>query len=83
MSDTYRHITVEPSSGALGAEVTGIDLARLDDAAFAEIHRAWLEHHVLFFRTSRSRLRTRPRSPVASARWTPTPSSSPCRTTPT
>ena len=48
---TYNRIKVEPTSGALGAEVAGVDLAtRVDDATFAEIYRAWLEHHVLFFR---------------------------------
>jgi len=42
---------VEPSSGALGAEVVGIDLAKdVDDATFEEIYHAWLDHHVLFFR---------------------------------
>jgi len=47
----YERIAVEPSSGALGAEVTGVDLsAGVDDATFAEIHRAWLAHQVLFFR---------------------------------
>lgn len=44
-------ITVEPISGALGAEVSGIDLsAPLDEGTVAEIRRAFLEHHVLFFR---------------------------------
>ena len=39
-------------SGALGAELTGVDLkASLGDAAvFAEIRRLWLEHLVVFFR---------------------------------
>jgi taurine dioxygenase len=47
----YARIKVEPSSGALGAEVTGVDLAAaIDDETFAEIRRAWLEHHVVFFR---------------------------------
>ena len=50
----YNRIKVEPTSGALGAEVAGVDLATgVDDATFAEIHRAWLEHHVLFFRDQR------------------------------
>jgi len=50
----YSRIKVEPSSGALGAEVTGVNLAAgVDDATFDEIHRAWLEHHVLFFRDQR------------------------------
>ena len=46
----YRRIEIEPISGALGAEVRRVDLAKLDDETFAEIHRAWLDHLVLFFR---------------------------------
>ena len=46
----YTHITVTPLAGALGAEIGGVDLARLDDAAFTEIHRAWLDHQVIYFR---------------------------------
>jgi taurine dioxygenase len=37
-------------SGALGAEVSGVDLARLSDDEVAALRRAWLEHLVLFFR---------------------------------
>jgi taurine dioxygenase len=33
-----------------GAEVTGIDLRDLDNAGFAGIHRAWIDHQVLLFR---------------------------------
>jgi taurine dioxygenase len=47
---SYRRIQVRPIAGAIGAEVTGADLAELDDATFAEVHAAWLEHQVLFFR---------------------------------
>jgi taurine dioxygenase len=43
-------ITVSPISGALGAEVAGVDLARIDDAAFQNIHDAFLAHQVLVFR---------------------------------
>jgi taurine dioxygenase len=46
----YRRISVQPISGALGAEVGGVDLAQADGAAFAEIRHAFLEHLVLFFR---------------------------------
>jgi taurine dioxygenase len=46
----YRRISVQPISGALGAEVGGADLARLDDAAFGEVRQAFLDHLVLFFR---------------------------------
>ena len=48
---TYQHIEVRRVAGAIGAEIHGIELARgLSDAAFAEIHRAWLAHQVIFFR---------------------------------
>ena len=36
-------------SAALGAEVTGIDLATVDEAEVAAIRTELLEHHVLFF----------------------------------
>ncbi len=47
---SYRRIKVEPIAGALGAEISGIDLGALDDATFAEIKAAWLQHLVVFFR---------------------------------
>ena len=47
---SYRRIKVEPIAGALGAEISGIDLGALDDATFAEIEAAWLQHLVVFFR---------------------------------
>jgi taurine dioxygenase len=47
---TYRRISVSPTAGALGAEVSGVDLAQLDDEAFAEVRAAFLEHQVIFFR---------------------------------
>ncbi len=37
----------------LGAEMPGIDLRDLDDAAFAALHAAWLAHSVLLFRGQR------------------------------
>ena len=44
-------ISVAPVSGTIGAEVGGVDLAApLDDATVAAIRRAFLDHHVLFFR---------------------------------
>jgi taurine dioxygenase len=47
----YRRVTVERVSGAGGAIVGGVDLARdLDDEVVAEIRRAVLDHHVVFFR---------------------------------
>jgi len=41
---------VVPAQAALGAEVRGLDLTRLDDATFAQLHRAWLDHVMLVFR---------------------------------
>ncbi len=44
-------IRVHPIAGALGAEVSGVDLAKeLSDDTVAAIRRAWLEHLVIFFR---------------------------------
>lgn len=42
---------IRPFNAALGAEIVGIDLARpLNDADFARVHRAHLDHGVLVFR---------------------------------
>jgi taurine dioxygenase len=42
---------VQPIAGALGAEISGVDLARpLTDEAILAVRRAWLDHLVLFFR---------------------------------
>jgi taurine dioxygenase len=47
----YRNIQVKPLGGALGAEIHGVDLSQpLDDATFSEIHQAFLDHLVIFFR---------------------------------
>ena len=46
----YRHIAVEPVTPTIGAVVRGVRLAEVDDATVAEIHDAWMEHCVLFFR---------------------------------
>ncbi|HTW82823.1 MAG TPA: TauD/TfdA family dioxygenase [Candidatus Sulfotelmatobacter sp.] len=43
-------LAIEPTGAALGAQVRGVDLARLDDASFAVIHDAWLRHQVLLVR---------------------------------
>lgn len=42
-------LQVRPVSGALGAEVRGIDLNTLSDETFAQVHALLLEHLVLFF----------------------------------
>lgn len=43
-------IIVAPSGASLAAEISGVDLRSIDDATFAAIHRAWLDHLVLLFR---------------------------------
>jgi taurine dioxygenase len=43
-------ITVTPLAPALGAEIRGVDLHRVDRAAFELIREAWHEHLVLRFR---------------------------------
>ncbi len=46
-------IRVVPTGGGVGAEVLGVDLRGVDDAAFAAVHRAWIAHGVLLFRGQR------------------------------
>jgi len=43
-------IEVIPHSGALGAEVRGVDLARLSGGQFEVVHQALLVHGYIFFR---------------------------------
>jgi taurine dioxygenase len=45
-------VTLEaiPLSGALGAEIKGADLRRVDDDTFDEIHRILLDYGVIYFR---------------------------------
>jgi len=46
----FNRIRVEPVTGAIGAEISNVDLRDLDDEIIAEIRQAWLDHKVLFFR---------------------------------
>ena len=44
-------LQIQPIAGALGAEITGVDLAEdLDEGTIETIRRAWLDHLVVFFR---------------------------------
>ncbi|MFQ5633709.1 MAG: TauD/TfdA dioxygenase family protein [Gammaproteobacteria bacterium] len=43
-------IDVRPLTGALGCEIYGVDVAKLDEAAFDRIHAAFLEYSVVMFR---------------------------------
>ena len=44
---------VQRIAGALGAEITGVDLSRLGDEEVSQLRKAWLEHLVVFFRDQR------------------------------
>jgi taurine dioxygenase len=45
-----RAIAVIPTGRALGAEVRGVDLRDLDEAAFARLMQAWHQHSVVLIR---------------------------------
>lgn len=48
--DDSAGLRIVPSGAALGAEIGGMNLGRVDDAAFARIMDAWHRHLVLLFR---------------------------------
>lgn len=46
----YRHIHVQPLTGVLGAEITGVDLREpLAAEVWTEIHQAFTDHQVILF----------------------------------
>jgi taurine dioxygenase len=48
---SYATISVKPSTAVIGAEISGVDLARpLGNQQFQEVHDALMAHQVLFFR---------------------------------
>jgi alpha-ketoglutarate-dependent taurine dioxygenase len=48
---SWRYFQVRPISGAIGAEIHGVDIAQpLEDKVIAEIREAFLEYLVIFFR---------------------------------
>src|ERR1700688_1529875 len=51
---SYRTISVNPISGALGAEISGVDLSqKLDDGVIGEIRQALVDNCVIFFRNQK------------------------------
>ncbi len=47
----YKHVHVRPLSGAGGAEILDLDIAKgVDDTVFAEVRKALLDFHVIYFR---------------------------------
>lgn len=49
-SEPYSRIVVQKTTPSIGALISGVQLNDVDDATFTEIHRALLEHCVVFFR---------------------------------
>src|SRR5215469_1397713 len=51
---THRSLEIDPIAGALGAEITRVDLSQdLGEDTIAAVRRAWLDHLVIFFRGQR------------------------------
>lgn len=48
--DAYRRVTVTRTTPSVGALISGVQIADLDDETFSEIRRALNEHCVVFFR---------------------------------
>jgi alpha-ketoglutarate-dependent taurine dioxygenase len=47
------NLSIRPIQGEFCAEVSGVDVARMDAGAFAEIEAAWTRHSILVFRDLR------------------------------
>src|ERR1700760_2018364 len=45
-----RMVQIRRMGAQIGVEVTGVDVRTLDDAGFAPIYRAWLDHNVMVVR---------------------------------
>jgi alpha-ketoglutarate-dependent taurine dioxygenase len=45
-----KHIEVVPLAAAMGAEIRGVDVARITDAQFAEVEQALFRHKMVYFR---------------------------------
>src|SRR5215472_8501584 len=43
-------LSVVPTGAALGAEISGLDLKRLDDSSFARLLQVWHDHSVVLVR---------------------------------
>jgi taurine dioxygenase len=48
-----RHIQVRPLAAAMGAEIAGVQIAALSEAAFAEVRAALFRHKMIYFRDQR------------------------------
>ena len=55
MNEVNGSFAIEPEASAIGATVSGVDLANIDETMATAMHAALLEHHVLFFRDAHLR----------------------------
>ena len=47
----YKTLDVAPLAGAMGGEIIGVDWSRpVKREVFRDIHQAWLDHSMIFFR---------------------------------
>ena len=50
----YKLIEAKPFAPNLGAEIYGVDLSKpVSEGQFADIHKAFLDHQVLFFKNQK------------------------------
>ncbi len=49
----YRHIEARPLAAAMGAEIRGVDVARITDEQFAEVRSALFRHGMIYLRDQR------------------------------
>jgi taurine dioxygenase len=57
MSTDFKTITASPVSPALGAEISGVDIAAgVDEEQFAELRQAYVDYGVIFLREQESRI---------------------------
>ena len=49
----YRHIEARPLAAAMGAEICGVDAAKLTEEQFQEIRHALFRHKMIYLRNVR------------------------------
>jgi len=47
---SYAHLSARPLASSMGAEISGVELKRIDDSTFAEVADALYHHKMVFFR---------------------------------
>ena len=46
----YQHLRAKPLAAAMGAEIQGVQVAEINEAAFGEIEDALFRHKMIYFR---------------------------------